>query len=507
MPKLVQKDGRFALMVDGAPFLVLGGQANNSSNYPSVLPKVWPAIDKMQANTLAMPVAWEQIEPQEGKFDFTWVDLLVTEARAHHKRLDLLWFGSWKNNGPQYAPEWVKLDTERFPRVINAEGRKMGSMSPFGADSLAADRKAFVTLMTHLKQIDPQHTVILVQVQNEPGTYGSVRDYGPAAEKAFRGPVPQALVQGLGKTPGTWSDVFGDDAEEFFHAWHVARYINEIAAAGKAVYDLPLYVNASLRDPLHAQKPSSYESGGATYNVLPIYKIAAPAIDFIGPDIYSSNYPEYIAHLDRYHRPDNAMFVTETGNGADYARFFFAVLGHQGIGFSPFGIDYTKYVNYPLGAPKFDPEDVEPFALNYALVTPMMRELARLSFAGKLWGMAEPVAEHQQTIALGKWRATLSYGLGQFGGGQPPGNAKPDGGALIAELGPDEYLVAGFHVRVSLSLAEGHPGQQGQLVRVEEGHFDQGQWLFERVWNGDQVDYGLNFTSVPQVLRVRLASF
>jgi beta-galactosidase GanA len=137
----------------------------------------------------------------------------------------------------------------------------------------------------------------------------------------------------------------------------------------------------------------------------------------------------------------------------------------------------------------------------------MMRELARLSFAGKLWGMAEPVAEHQQTIALGKWRATLSYGLGQFGGGQPPGNAKPDGGALIAELGPDEYLVAGFHVRVSLSLAEGHPGQQGQLVRVEEGHFDQGQWLFERVWNGDQVDYGLNFTSVPQVLRVRLASF
>ena len=40
VPELVEKDGRFALLVDGAPFLILGAQTNNSSNYPAMLPKV-----------------------------------------------------------------------------------------------------------------------------------------------------------------------------------------------------------------------------------------------------------------------------------------------------------------------------------------------------------------------------------------------------------------------------------------------------------------------------------
>lgn len=495
MPHLASKDGRFALMVDGAPFLVLGGQANNSSNYPSQLPKVWPAIERMHANTLAMPVAWEQIEPQEGKFDFSFVDTLLKEARDHKIRLDLLWFGTWKNNGPQYVPEWVKLDTKRFPHLISAKGTPLGSMSPLGEETLAADRKAFTALMTHLKQADPQHTVILVQVENEAGTYGSVRDYGPAAEKAFKGAVPDALIKGLGKKPGTWSEVFGEDADEFFHAWSIASYIEKVAAAGKAAYGLPIYINACLKDPLHPQKASDYESGGPTHNVLPIYKIAAPSVDFIGPDIYNPKYPEYSAYLDLYHRPDNAMFVAETGNAPEYARYFFATLGHQGIGLDPFGIDYTKYSNYPLGALKLDAEDIEPFAMNYALVAPMMRELAQWSFQGKVFGVSEPVAEHSQNVDLGSHKATVSYGLGQFGPTKaPPGNEKPAGGVFFVALGQDEFLVAGYHARVEF---------EGSILHIEEGHYDTGKWVFERIWNGDQVDWGLNFTSLPQLLKVR----
>src|SRR6476646_35925 len=96
-PQVVSKNGRHALLVDGAPFLILGGQANNSSNYPAVLPKVWPVLHQLHANTLEIPVAWEQIEPVEGKFDFSWLDTLIPQARANHVRLDLLWFGTWKN--------------------------------------------------------------------------------------------------------------------------------------------------------------------------------------------------------------------------------------------------------------------------------------------------------------------------------------------------------------------------------------------------------------------------
>jgi len=151
LPELVTKNGKHALMVDGAPFLMLGMQAHNSSNYPNALPLVWPSFHKLHANTLEIPVAWEQIEPTEGKFDFSYVDVLLKEAREHNARLVLLWFGTWKNNAPHYTPAWVKLNNERFPRVVTKTGDTLNSLSPLGKNTLAADKKAFLQLMTHQK--------------------------------------------------------------------------------------------------------------------------------------------------------------------------------------------------------------------------------------------------------------------------------------------------------------------------------------------------------------------
>src|SRR5438874_5849204 len=123
LPRVISQNGRHQLQVDGAPFLILGGQANNSSNYPAMLPKVWSAIHALHANTLEIPVAWEQIEPVEGKFDFSWVDTLVSQARENGVRLDLLWFGTWKNTSGSYQPEWVKSDLKRFPHMMTKEGK------------------------------------------------------------------------------------------------------------------------------------------------------------------------------------------------------------------------------------------------------------------------------------------------------------------------------------------------------------------------------------------------
>ncbi|MBN8261031.1 MAG: DUF5597 domain-containing protein [Xanthomonadales bacterium] len=510
IPRVVSQQGRHALLVDGAPFLVLGAQVNNSSNYPAALDDVWPAIDVLKPNTVMVPIAWEQIESEEGRFDFSFVDALLGQAREKHVRLILLWFATWKNNGPNYAPAWVKLDNRRFPRVVTADGRTLNSLSPHAQATLEADRRAFVRLMRHLRQSDPQRTVIMVQPENEPGTYGGVRDFSPLAQKAFDGPVPQALLAKLGKQPGTWRQVFGSDADETFHAWHIARYIDQVAQAGKAEYPLPMYINAALRGPFNPGQPGQYASGGPTDNMLDVYKAAAPHIDLLAPDIYMPEYRLYTTVLDRYSRPDNPLFVAETGNRDEYARYFFSALGAQAIGWSPFGIDFSKYSNWPLGAKAVTPETLEPFALRYRLVAPAARVIAKASYEGRVHGTAEEPGKPVQTLKLDHgWNAVVTYGVPQFWfQGEPPGNPEPVGSALIVQLGPDEFLVTGTHARIAINAADPANAARQVYEYVDEGTYDaDGNWVFRRRWNGDQTDYGLNFSSATQLLRVKLARY
>ncbi|WP_420142353.1 DUF5597 domain-containing protein, partial [Sphingomonas sp.] len=305
--------------------------------------------------------------------------------------------------------------------------------------------------------------------------------------------------------------MFGRDADAAFQTWHLASYVDRIAAAGKAVKNLPMFVNAALPSrPDVWQSPDSYASGGPVPAMLDIWKAAAPSIDVAAPDIYNPDHAAYLKFLDLYRRPDNALFVPETGNARAYARYFFAAMGRGAIGFSPFGMDETGYLNFPLGAEKLDDETVEAFALNYRLFDKVRSIWPALALEGKTQGVAEPTdpaAKHRQEMRFGRWRATVTFGRPQFGTDEPKGNAVPSGGAVMAALGADDFLIAGTHARVELDLAEPQPGEQTQVLRVEEGHYDaQGHWVFERVWNGDQIDWGLNFTATPQLLRVKLAT-
>ncbi len=524
LPRLVHKDGRHALLIDGAPYLILGAQVNNSSAWPAVLPQVWPAIKAIHANTVEMPVYWEQFEPKPGAFDYSVVDTLVAQSCKNDVHLILLWFATWKNGSPHYMPLWMKQDPKKLVRMLRADGRPVDSASPFSSEMLEADKRAFVALMRHLKKTDPQHTVILVQVENESGTWGAVRDYSPAAVKAFDAPVPAPILAAMGKKPAGanignvgnvgnvsnvgWKEAFGKDADEFFHAWAVARYVGEVAAAGKAEYPLPLYANAALRDPISPGPVVNWESGGPTDDVLPIWKAAAPALDLLAPDIYMDDYTKVDKVMELYRRPDNPLLIPEISNAPQYARFFFLALGHETLGFSPFGIDVTNYVNFPLGAKKTNEETLAPFALNYQLVGPMMRELARLGFEGKVKGVAEKKGTPAQSLEIGGWKVNVSYGLPQFGfGDKPPGNAEPVGGAFVAQLDDNQFLVAGVHCRVDFQTTGAAPKKQRDYLRVEEGTYESGKFKFRRLWNGDQTDWGLNFTSEPQILRVVVGTY
>lgn len=516
-PHIVARDGHHTLIVDGAPFIMLAAQANNSSNDVDVLPQVFDTISRLHANTLEMPIAWEQVESVEGHFDFTFVDTLLAQARAHDVRLVMLWFATWKNGAPGYAPEWVKTDTVRFPRKHDARGDGLPALSPFGAATLAADTRAFAALMRHLALADRQNTVIMVQPENEAGAFGVPREFSAEADRLFAGSVPAALTSALEKTPGTWRGVFGPIAEQAFMSWYTARYIDAVAAAGKAEKPLPMYVNAALSDPLaKIIDPKWISSGSPDWNMIAIWKAAAPHIDLVAPDIYTSDWRAVTAYLDAYARPDNALMVPEIGNDAAFARFFWAALGRGAIGFAPFGMDATGYANYPLGAKTLDVATIEAFAAPFRLFAPSVRGWAALAGQKPAWGVAKDAEGTDQTHIFGRWRVTAQFDRWQIGdeswtfikADPAPTRGKPVGGAVVLQTKPDEFLVAGSDVRIRFTLPGAPAGTHWQYLSVEEGTLDtDGTWQPRRRWNGDQTDYGLTITSTPTMLRVRLGTW
>ncbi len=500
MPHLESRDGHFTMVVDGKPFLILGAQINNSSSWPSTLPKAWPALEDLHVNTVEAPVYWEQMEPKQGSFDFSTVDLLVNGAREHHLHLVLLWFGTWKNGQAHYVPEWVKTDPQKYPREVSSYGKVLDVLSPNSTTNLDADKSAFVALMHHLKAIDgTQHTVIMIQVENESGSIGSVRDYSAAANHLFAGDVPSSLTAALHITGGTWSQVFGADADERFAAYSTAAYINQVAAAGKAEYPLPMYCNVWLTYPVHALENRNhaspgqeYPSGGPQQGNIAIWKAAAPAIDILAPDFYSEDHAFYKQVIADYERPDNPVFIPETMLNKDFGPNFFYALGHGAIGFSPFGVDYTHWTITDDKIPSYLSE-------NFALFEPMESEVAKLNLEGKLQTAVEQKGVPQQRLHFPGVDAVVSFGFPQHDGELPPGTADDTGRAMVAQLGPLDFLVTGFEAGVSFELAV-TPGanplnQQIEILRAEEGKYVNGAWQPSRIWNGDQTDRGLQFRS------------
>jgi beta-galactosidase GanA len=513
LPRLETRNGRHALIVDGAPYLMLAGQVNNSSNYAAPLEKAWAVLDRVHANTVEVPIAWQQVEPKEGQFDLSFLQTLLDQARAHEKRVVLLWFGTWKNTGYGYVPDWVKTDNRRFPRMKTRAGKDHQVLSAHGEQTLAADRRAFVKVMEYLRDHDAQNTVIMVQPENETGSYRNPRDFSATGNALFAKAIPAALAKRTGKS-GTWSQAFGAQADRAFNTWYVGSYVNAIAAAGKAVKALPMYVNAALAGPSNVPDPDGVASGGPQHDVIDIWKAAAPSIDIQAPDIYDRPSANVIQYLDKYARPDNALLVPEIGNELPFLRFFWAAIGRGAIGFAPFGMDDTGYYNHPLGAEKLDDRTLDGLALPYGIVAPIMRDWARIAATRPTWGASKPDDNAAQSTVLGGWKITASWGEWQFGMKDwtflkmtpAPWGKEPIGGMAIAQLSENEFLVMGDHVRVNIDAADGTP-PNAMMLRVEEGTFRDGRWVTARVWNGDQTDYGLNLIDRPQVLKVTMARY
>ncbi len=496
IPYLRKQANATQLMVDANPFLILGGELHNSSaSSLDYMEPVWPKLVQMNLNTVLAPVYWELIEPQEGKFDFSLVDGLIEGARQYELRLVLLWFGSWKNSMSCYAPGWVKTDQQRFPMARLKDGKAMEILSPFSLENRDADARAFVALMRHIREVDGEaHTVIMVQVENEIGMLTDARDHSEAANEAFDKPVPKELMDYLAehketlipefsevwaaggyKTGGNWEEVFGGGlgTDEIFMAWHFGRYVNYLAQVGKAEYPLPIFVNAALIRPNY--KPGQYPSAGPLPHLMDIWRAAAPHIDFHSPDIYFHNFAHWCR---KYHRSGNPLFIPEAKNDADCGAKAMYVFGrYDAIGFSPFGIDSTV-----------EPDNA-PVGQSYAVLSQLAPLILEKQGRGIMAGVLLDKENQTTKVELGQYIVKASHDYTwSWSSGPKEADVWPQAGGIIISTGPDQYVIAGSGIIVT--FAPEKQQHSAGIVSVQEGHFEQGQWVGGRWLNGDEDHQG-----------------
>ena len=514
IPRLVKKGEKYALLVDGKPFIMMGSQVLNNSAFPDRMERIWPIMKAMNANVLQFPVYWDEIEPQQGRFEFGAFDQILRGARAAGLRVVPLWFGTWKNGMMDYVPAWVKADPVRFPHVLNPFGQRVKVLSPNSKTNMEADRRAFSALMKHIREIDEaERTVIMVQVENEPGVFGSVRDFSAETTKLFDGPVPDYLVTALKKTPGTWKEVFGKRADEFFNAYSMATYINEVAKSGKDVYPLPMYINVWNGGDGFGENESqleypgeAYPSGGATTTMHDLYKAVAKSIDVIAIDCYWQSPRKFRDATQKFKRADNALFVAETGRGIAAGAFFWVIGEFDGIGFSPFGVDGGG----PAGA-----DWVTAVGLDYRVCGPAMDIIAGLQGTGKLQAAVQEPAIQGKNLYFDQYDMAVRFGAVPRSGGAPavppsqPAAPEPTGPGrvMVAQLAPDEFLMMGASVAIDIRPAYGSGYTAAQYLRVEQGTYEEGVWKASSVTNGDISGRGLSLPPNGAMLKVRLTRY
>ena len=523
------------LIVDGRPVLLLGGQLHNSSpSSPAYMEPIWDRLAGMGIRTVIGAASWAQVEPVEGTFDFSTVDAQIEQARSRGMRLVLIWFGAFKNAASTYAPVWVRRDVGRFPRAVAAGTDKAlftypGAMpkpvlTVFSPNLLDADRRAFVRFMEHVADVDPDHTVVMVQVQNEVGLLRDSRDRSPEAEAAWCSAVPEALFDHLvarqselrpelaalwarqgNRKSGTWSEVFGDDwqADEVFMAWGFASYCGALAAAAKAVKPLPMYANAWLGPQPGQPHAGDYPSGGPVGRVIDVWKAAAPSLDLVAPDIYVDDAKPVLRDYDR---PDNPVFVPESRFAV--GRMFWALGHHRALGFSVFGVDHAR----PDGQ----------LGRACALLGEMEDVITAAQAEGRIAGVLLDDGESEQRFPLGGYavvarnsRALLGQMLLDAGVGEPPppppAPSETDGSphgpspadarpfALVIAEAEDQFLLVGQGVGLDFSRG----ADLVEVDSVEEGRFESGRWVPGRALNGDERLFLLPLDGLGAV-RIRL---
>ena len=487
-----QNDGA-RLMIDNHPFLILGGELGNSTaSDMEYLRPSWSHLRQMNLNTVLAPVYWELLEPEENRFDFSLVDSLIANARRYEMKLVLLWFGSWKNSMSCYAPLWVKSNATRFTRTADKTGNTQEILSVFGRETLEADKKAFAILMKHIRQTDAlKKTVIMVQVENEIGMLPVAREISPSSDALYRSDIPEALGKYLMKnkdhlvpelkekwaengfkTEGSWETVFGKNiaTDEIYQAWFYAGYVNQVAAAGKKEYDIPMYVNAAL--PRQGKLPGEYPSAGPLPHLMDIWQAAAPSIDVLSPDFYN---PDTKYWCDLFIRNQNPLFIPEMHFEKSVAAKVFFIIGHyKAFGFSPFSIESESEAALPLSR-SYD----------------ILRQLSPFITSPKRMNMDGFVLDKNDkscTIKMGAYNIKVSHYNTLSWAADRNDSSWSSTGGMIIQTADNEFLVAGTGFTAVFNNSDSM--KITNIASTDEVRYIRGEEIKGRRMNGDEDHQG-----------------
>jgi hypothetical protein len=226
-----------------------------------------------------------------------------------------------------------------------------------------------------------------------------------------------------------------------------------------------MFTNTWLGPQPNATAPGQYPSGGPVARMMDVWKLGAPTLALLAPDIYID---DFIGTLTDFAASDNALLVPEAR--PDPGLPFLAVGAFNALGFSPFGIEDL-------------PVDHDVFR-TYQVLEPVSRLVLDAQAENRLHGFQIRTGE-QQTISIGGFDITINGPFdtrGMFGTGT--GEAAEDlvGYGLVLQTGKNEFLgiIRGASLRFSRTDSE------VELDRVEEGQFRDGTWVPGRVLNGDE---------------------
>ncbi|MBC7400662.1 MAG: beta-galactosidase [Mucilaginibacter sp.] len=167
---------------------------------------VFDAYQKMGANAAMFIIHWSDIEPQDGKFDFSYTDNIVAKAKSHgvkivwalfmHEQFDMLFLPSaedlWMYNldtrdGANYAIQWVKdKNGDIIKDIPTQKQKKYSEIMPCYANPIVYNRitRMLGRLAAHYKNSE---SVIGVQIGNEEhiSYQGDDADFNPYTLASF----------------------------------------------------------------------------------------------------------------------------------------------------------------------------------------------------------------------------------------------------------------------------------------------------------------------------------